>query len=93
MVVKIPSAAQVKEDAEVAEAVWKVVQTVGTKVRTVFEGIEKDARKYISNHFPRVHAEPNGQDDPVPDAVLVGPKGTEQFNAEDGFSPYKKESD
>lgn len=78
-----------------AEELWKVVQSVGGRVRTVFEGIEEDARKYISDHFPRVHVEPGSPDEPAPDATLVSPTGdVESFQGpETGFAPVTKEGE
>lgn len=80
-----------EEVVAAAEGVWKVVQFVGaekTRMRTVFEGIEKDARDYISRHFPRVHLEPNSPDEPQPDAVVLSPSGAkESYDATNGFTP------
>lgn len=44
--------------------------------RLVFEGTEKDARKYIENNYPRVHVEPGiPSDEFLPDAVFQDDSG------------------
>jgi hypothetical protein len=55
------------------QPLWKVVQDVGGRTRTVFEGIKEDAERYINDHFPRVHVEPGSPNEPTPDATLVPP--------------------
>jgi hypothetical protein len=58
-----------------------------SRVRTLFQGLEKDARRFIENNFPRPHVEPGTNDEAVPDVALVAPDGSkETYHAEDGWS-------
>lgn len=68
--------------------VWKVLTNSDpSRVRTLFQGLEKDARAYIANHFPRPHVEPPSQDPGVHDVKLSGPGGVEDFyHADDGWN-------
>jgi hypothetical protein len=43
--------------------------------RVIFEGNEKDARTYVENNFPRMHAEPGAGVDPSPDVEFFDPDG------------------
>jgi len=55
--------------------------SAGLQHRKLFAGTEDDARDYVENNFPRIHSEPGadyGDQSPVPDAVLVLPKGNLQ---------------
>jgi hypothetical protein len=73
----------------VAEGPWKVVAQTGRVGRKHFEGLEKDAREFVTKNFPRPHvdeftADPNS---PVHDVKLVAPDGSEEvFNSHDGWS-------
>lgn len=59
------------------EAMWQVKRFGPTGTgRTLFEGIESDARLYLENNYPRVHVEPGSADDPTVNAVLVAPDGS-----------------
>jgi hypothetical protein len=49
--------------------VWKVV---GKNGRSLFEGLEDDAREFIVNKFPRMHNEPFVPGS-IPDAALHSP--------------------
>ena len=42
---------------------------------TVLDGNERDARKFISDNYPRVHVEPGSATEAAPDAWLVTPDG------------------
>lgn len=69
--------------------VWNVVTTATSRAKTLFSGLEKDARKFVENNFPRPHVEPPGHptDPGQADVKLVGPGGqTETYHAEDGWS-------
>lgn len=73
---------------------WKVVTTAADRTRTLFSGLEKDCRKYISEHFPRAHVEPGFNDPGKPDVKLVGPDGTEDtHHAEDGWASENKQEE
>lgn len=52
-----------------------VTNPANGRARTIFEGIEADARQFLQEKFPRVHVEPGG-DVPVPDALLIPPNGS-----------------
>lgn len=57
---------------------WKVVRRRvdgSFSGNAVFEGTEDDARRWLSDNFPRVHVEPNTPDSGSPDALLVSPDG------------------
>lgn len=77
-----------------AKNTWTVLTRGGRKA---FEGLENEARKYLSDNFPRLHAEPHGPD-PAPDAVLLAPNadpdtgdGIEVFHGpEAGFKPVNE---
>jgi len=68
--------------------VWKVTQSLmGRPARTLFQGLEKDARRFVENNFPRAHVEPPSQEPGIPDVQLVSPSGAEEtYHAEDGWS-------
>jgi hypothetical protein len=66
--------------SDVAE-LWKVINR---KNRVIFEGIEKDARLFISDNFPRVHVEPGSPDPTTPDAKLRAPDGTDYVHTGPG---------
>lgn len=52
----------------------------GNFKRVVFDGAEKDARKFLENNFPRLHLADNGSA-PEPDAQLTNDNGVaEQFH-------------
>lgn len=58
-----------------------------SRVRTVFEGLVSDARKFIQNNYPRAHVEPGNSDPGTPDVRLVHPDGSaETYHAETGWS-------
>lgn len=38
--------------------------------RTHFEGLYDDAKRFVENHFPRMHVEPGSNNDVVPDVVI-----------------------
>lgn len=83
-------------DEEAEEAgVWTVLQRNLGKGKVVFEGAEADARKFIADHFPRVHVEPGSSEAPTPDAKLVSPDGKEETYAgpEAGFVSAEQEGD
>jgi hypothetical protein len=66
-----------------------VSNTVVGKVKTYFEGLEKDARTYVQNSFPRPHVEPPGHpsDPAVADVKLVKDDGTEAtYHADNGWT-------
>jgi hypothetical protein len=69
----------------------KTRDAFGQYSRTLFAGIEKDARTFIEQNFPRLHVEPgsySGEDGPAPDAVLVGAdKSVQHFNGADWVKP------
>jgi hypothetical protein len=69
---------------------WQVVTSKG---RVAFEGLEKDARTFLENHYPRVHVEPGSADEPAPDASLKSPNGdVEHFHGpETGYVKQDKE--
>lgn len=56
---------------------WRVLTTAGGSVRTLFRGMERDARVFVERHFPRAHINAAGPGDvtPTPDVALVGPDG------------------
>lgn len=58
----------------------KAADKFGKHSRTLFSGLEDDARKFLTDHFPRLHVNPGSQDEPIPDAVLAHPDGTVQFH-------------
>lgn len=69
-----------------AEKQWEVTSRDGN--RRLFSGTEDDARDFIENNFPRVHAEPGqlyGDDGPQPDVVLVSPGQGNQKGKKEGF--------
>lgn len=61
-------------------SLFKVVDNVGRKL---FEGLEKDARHFVENNFPRMHVQPGNESmDVKPDVTLHGPDGsTDTFNS------------
>ncbi len=67
-----------------------VSNTDPSRVRTVFEGLARDARKFVRDNFPLPHVEPPNQDPGVPDVKLVHEDGTEEtFHADDGWNVEK----
>lgn len=70
-----------------APKLWKVLSNSDpSRIRTLFQGLEKDARAFIESHYPRAHVEPPSQDPGVPDVKLVSPDGVEDtYHAEDGW--------
>lgn len=57
--------------------------------RTLFEGLEADARRFITDNFPRMHLE-NGETEAVPDVHLVHGNGDkEHFDGNDWVAPKK----
>lgn len=78
-----------------SEARAKVLQTLVGKTRTVFEGLEHEARRYVENNFPRPHVEPGTvTDNPAPDAVLVKEDGSkETYHADNGWSSESASAD
>jgi len=66
---------------------WKVVTNNDlSRVRTLFAGLEKDARDFIARNFPRPHVEPPSQEPGVHDVKLVGPNGEEDlYHADEGW--------
>lgn len=56
--------------------------------KLLFAGTEDDARKFITDNFPRIHVEPgtDKDDDLVPNVQLHGPDGTEHFNGTEWVS-------
>lgn len=73
--------------ADVAQVYPYAVNTTDERSRTLFRGSEKTARAYVVNHHPYLHVNPGddwGIEGPMPDVVLVGPDGLEEFwNGED----------
>lgn len=70
------------------QAVAKVVTQTGPRIKTLFQGLESDARKFIEQFFPRSHVEPPSRDPGVPDAVLVKADGSkEHYHSEAGWAP------
>jgi hypothetical protein len=71
-----------------AEKLWKVLSNSDpSRIRTLFQGLEKDARAFIESHYPRAHVEPPSQDPGVPDVKLVSPDGAEDtYHAEEGWA-------
>lgn len=65
--------------------VFKVVTNDGRKL---FEGLEKDARTFIEQHFPWVHSQPGSNAEPIADVKMVSPSGDEAtfHGAHDGWS-------
>jgi len=64
-----------------------VTNTPGTRVRTLFEGPEEDARTYVRNNFPRAHVEPPSQEAGIPDVKLVSPNGkVETYHSHNGWT-------
>lgn len=62
---------------------WKVRQFTGghggKNGRTLFEGLEDDARVFVENNFPRPHIEAGGGHDEVSaDVHLVSPDGVRE---------------
>lgn len=58
----------------------KTNPTNGQRPRVLFEGLEKDARAFIVNHFPRTHVEPgmaplDNEDGPITDVTLHNDSG------------------
>lgn len=55
---------------------FRVIDKAG---RRLFEGLEKDAREFITKNFPRVHVQPGNEsvEDAVPDVTLVAPDKSE----------------
>src|SRR2546427_9111324 len=57
---------------------FKVFVGEGSKAYAVLEAPEKDARKYIEDHFTRVHIQPGANVPPNVDAFLRSADGTEE---------------
>lgn len=54
--------------------VFNVLPSDTNKRHVLFSGMEEDARTFIENNYPRIHAEPQvhyGDDGPAPDVVMV----------------------
>ncbi len=80
----------VTNSSETVPAPWKVKQHTGQHGneqwrtnpnggRTLFEGLEEDAREWVENNFPRPHLEPQGGGDELKaDVHLVSPDGTRE---------------
>lgn len=72
--------------------VWKVVAHIDSRAKTVFEGLEEDARAFVVSHFPRLHAEPGAE--PVAAASLVSPDGQQEVyhgpESGGGFKPKEE---
>lgn len=70
-----------------ADEQFKVTSPDGKK--TLFQGLEDAARKFIENNFPRLHATPGsnyGDEGPQPDVQLLRPDGkSETFHADQGW--------
>lgn len=87
-----------KRDEPLRARVVRVHGETGRLVtrRVSFEGLEKDARKYVENNHPRPHIEEGNVLPPdVALQVLDGKKvkSTQQFHAEDGWSDYSEPDD
>jgi hypothetical protein len=78
-----------------ASELWKVLSNSDpSRIRTLFQGLEKDARAFIESHYPRAHVEPPNQDPGVPDVKLVSPDGAEDtYHAEDGWASANQSQD
>lgn len=64
-----------------AATVWKVKQYTGQhEGRTLFKGIQRDARRYVETNFPRPHIDPGsgGDDELKADVHLVSPDGVRE---------------
>jgi hypothetical protein len=57
---------------------FRVMTGEGKSAVTLMEAPEKDARKYVEDHFPRIHIQPGVNTPPSPDAYLRGPDDTEE---------------
>lgn len=63
------------------------------RVKTLFAGTEEDARKFVTDNFPRIHVEPGINQEPTPNVVLISPGGdassAEHYDGKDWVNPNK----
>lgn len=72
---------------------WLVKSRDGRRI--LFDGNEDDARAYVENNFPHIHAEPGNQydGDPEPDVYLHSPDGEQSGFVAGEWSDYEDEDE
>lgn len=71
---------------------WRVVQAVGVAVgRVLAEGSEQSMRRWVENHFPRVHVDSSGAI-PKADVHLINPTSDthEEYHGPEDEQPWKE---
>ena len=71
---------------------WRVVQAVGGAIgRVLAEGTEKSMRKWVEDHFPRVHVDSSGAT-PKADVHLINPESDahEEYHGPEENEPWKE---